>query len=158
MGKIIHPIEPIYDKDSKVLILGSFPSVQSRKELFYYAHPQNQFWKLLEDIFNENIIDKREFLLSHHIALWDVIRSCEITGSLDNTIKKVKVNDIAMLLKHSNIKTIFTTGRKATMLYQKYIEPKLGIPTIYLPSTSPLYSKMKYEEKREAYQKIRNYL
>ena len=158
MSKIVHPIEPIYDEFSKVLILGSFPSVQSRKELFYYAHPQNQFWKLLSDIFDEEILNRKEFLLSHHIALWDVIKSCEITGSLDSTIKKVKVNDIEKLLISTNIKTIFTTGRKATMLYQKYLEKKLGIPTIYLPSTSPLYSKMKYEEKKQEYQKIRNYL
>ena len=155
---INHPLKLIYNQDSKILILGSFPSVKSRENNFYYAHPQNQFWKILSDLFNENITDKKEFLLKNNIALFDVIKSCEIEGSADQTIKNVKVNDIKKIVDNSNIKYIFTTGRKATNLYNKYIEKTTNIKTIYLPSTSPLFSKMKYEEKLEEYKKILYYL
>ena len=156
--RIVHPIPPIYDKDSKILILGSFPSVKSRENMFYYAHPQNQFWDIMSSIFKEDIIDKKEFLLRHHIALWDVIQSCEIKNSSDSSIKEIEVNDITMILKYSNIKVIFTTGKKAHSLYQKYIEPITHIKSIYLPSTSPLYASMTKEEKKKEYEIILSYL
>lgn len=156
--KVEHTLPPIYDKNSKILILGSFPSRKSRENLFYYAHPQNQFWNIMEKLFQERITNKLEFLLQHHIALWDVIQSCEIKGSSDSSIQKVEVNDILSIINNSNITTIFTTGKKATTLYQKYIEPITNIKCIYLPSTSPLYSKMKLEEKIKEYSIILTYL
>lgn len=156
--KLIHPLKPIYNSESKILILGSFPSLKSREKMFYYAHPQNQFWKIMGDLFQEDILDKQEFLLNHHIALWDVIKSCKIKGSSDSSIKQVKTNNILSLIKQTNIKVIFTTGKKATSLYEKYIEPKTNIKCIYLPSTSPLYSKMSYLEKKKEYSIILSYL
>ena len=158
MKRLSHPIPPIYDKESEVLILGSFPSVKSRAVNFYYGHSQNQFWSLLKDVFNEEINDKKAFLLKHHIALWDVIKSCEIEGSQDSKIRNVKVNNINKIIKESKIKTIFTTGKTATNLYHKYIESKTKIKSIYLPSTSPLYRILKYEEKLKSYQQIKKYL
>ncbi|MCI9434488.1 MAG: DNA-deoxyinosine glycosylase [Bacilli bacterium] len=156
--KITHPLRPIYNEESKILILGSFPSVKSRENNFYYAHPQNQFWSIMCDLFNETITDKEKFLLDKHIALFDVIKSCDIKGSADQSIKNVKVNDIKTILNKTQIKYIFTTGKKATNLYIKYLEKQTGIKPFYLPSTSPLFSKMKYEEKLEEYKKILYYL
>lgn len=158
MSKEVHTLEPFYNKDSKVLILGSFPSVQSRKQHFYYAHPQNQFWSLLSDVFEEGIEDKKEFLKNHKIALWDVIESCEIKGSSDQSIKDVKVNDIERIIQNTQVKTIFITGKKAYQLYQKYLEKDLGIRAIYLPSPSPLYASITYQDKLNEYLKIKNYL
>lgn len=149
-----HTLEPFYDKDSEILILGSIPSVVSRKQNFYYAHPQNQFWKILSDIYDEEIIDKKDFLHRHHIALFDVIASCDIEGSKDSTICNVVCNDIASLVKQTKIKKIFTTGKKAYDLYCKYIKESVGIEAIYLPSSSPLYQVMKYEDKVKAYKQI----
>ncbi|MCI9280005.1 MAG: DNA-deoxyinosine glycosylase [Bacilli bacterium] len=141
MMKVKHELSPIYNEDSKVLILGSLPSVKSREEKFYYAHPKNRFWKTLSRVFNEEIgstiEEKKAFLYKHHIALFDVIKSCEIKNSSDTSIKKVRPNNLNPILKQSKIKTIFTTGKKAYDLYQKYCYPKTKIEAIYLPSTSP---------------------
>jgi len=160
--KEIHNIVPFYDQDSKILILGSFPSVKSREEGFFYAHPQNQFWRLLADIFEEklpnNIQEKKIFLTKHHIALWDVIKECEIKNSSDQSIKNVIPNDIEKIVKESQIKTIFTTGKTATKLYEKYILKKIKQTSYYLPSTSPLYASMSYEQKKEHYQIIKEKL
>ena len=153
-----HNLEPIFNEDSKVLILGSFPSVKSRENNFYYAHPQNQFFKILEVIFNEKINDKKEFLLNHHIALWDVIKSCEIKGSSDSSIKNVKVNNVKYLIDNSNIKVIFTTGKKSYNLYNKYLFDKIHINAIYLPSTSPINKSMSIEEKINKYKIILKYV
>lgn len=151
----IHNLEPIYDKDSKVLILGSFPSVKSREVASYYAHPQNRFWKILESLYNEEIIDKKAFLLKHHIALWDVIASCDIKGSSDTSIKNVKVNDINKIIKTSKIEKIFTTGKKAYNLYNKYLLEETKIEAIYLPSPSPANASMSLEELVNEYKKIK---
>ena len=136
-----HTLEPVYNNNSKILILGSIPSVKSREYNFYYAHKQNRFWKVLEIIFNEKILDnieyKKEFLYKHNIALFDVIKSCEIIGSKDSTIRNVKANNINKIIKNSNIKTIFTTGKKSYNLYIKYCYKNTKILPIYLPSTSP---------------------
>ncbi|MCI8588747.1 MAG: DNA-deoxyinosine glycosylase [Bacilli bacterium] len=158
--KIIHPLEPIYDKDSKVLILGSMPSVKSREVGFYYGHPQNRFWKTLGKVYNENIGESKEskieFLKRHHIALFDVLKSCEIEGSKDQSIKNPQPNNLLPILKNSSIQTIFTTGKKADQLYQKYCYPKTKIKAICLPSTSPCNCPKGIEEKLEMeYQKIR---
>ena len=138
---IIHPIKPVYDKDSRVLILGSFPSVKSREEGFFYGHPQNRFWKVTSRVFDEDlpltVDEKKAFLLKNHIALWDVIGSCEIEGSSDSSIRNVTVNDISKILKTADIKTIYLNGGKAYQLYQKYLFPSLGREGILLPSTSP---------------------
>lgn len=137
----IHPIAPIYDEKSKVLILGSFPSVRSRECGFFYGHPQNRFWKVLAAVFGETVPDtieeKRKFLLKNGVAVWDVIHSCDITGSSDNSIKNVIVNDITIILKDAPIKNIYVNGKKAFALYKKYIEPQTGRRAVCLPSTSP---------------------
>lgn len=138
---ITHPIEPIYNQKSKILILGSFPSVKSREEGFFYGHPQNRFWKVLAAIFNENIPqtihEKKEFLLNNKVAVWDVIHSCEITGSSDSSIKNVEVNDLTRILNTADIKQIFVNGKKAYSLYNKYMKQIVMKEAICLPSTSP---------------------
>ena len=137
----VHNIEPVYDKNSKILILGSFPSVKSREMCFFYGHPQNRFWKITSAIFNEEtpetIKDKKAFLLRNNIAVWDVIESCDITGSADSSIRNIKVNDINKILKKSKIEKIFVNGKTAEKLYKKYLEEKTGIKAIVLPSSSP---------------------
>jgi len=135
--RIYHEFGPVYDSKSKVLLLGSFPSVKSRKEQFYYAHPQNRFWKVMSIIFNEEITDKKQFLLNKNIALWDVIESCEINGSSDASIKNVNPNDISLIINNSEVKYIFVLGKKAYDMYYKYIFNKVKMDAILLPSTSP---------------------
>lgn len=137
---VYHTLEPIYDENSEILILGSMPSVKSREVGFYYAHPQNRFFKVLSSIYDETLPitkeDKINFLKRNHIALFDVLKSCEIEGSKDSSIQNIEVNDFEPILKNSKIKTIYTTGKKAYELYEQYCYPKIGIHAIYLPSTS----------------------
>lgn len=144
--KVVHPFEAIYNNDSKILILGSFPSVKSREINFYYGHPQNRFWKILENIFNEKIDNtiryKKEFLIRNNIALWDVINTCEITGSSDSSIKNAIPNDIETLIHNTNIKAIFCNGNTSYKLFMKYFKEKItDIPIICLPSSSPANAK-----------------
>lgn len=138
---INHPIPPVYDENSKILILGSFPSVKSREEGFFYGNRQNRFWRVTARICGcetpVTISEKKAMLLQHNIALWDVIRSCDITGSADSTIKNVVPNDINELVKNSKIAKICTNGKKADALYKKYIESTVKIKSTCLPSTSP---------------------
>ena len=138
---VIHTLDPVYDSESIVLILGSIPSIKSRENGFYYAHPKNRFWSTLSKVFNEEIKntkeDKINFLLKHHIALFDSIKECDIKSSSDSSIKNVIPNDITNILNNSKIKYIFTTGRKSYNIYQKYIYPNTNIKAIYLPSPSP---------------------
>lgn len=140
-NKVIHPFKPLYDKDSKILILGSFPSVKSREQNFYYGHPQNRFWKVIAKIYDEDtpitVEDKKLFLHKNHIALWDSIQSCEITGSADSSITNVKPNDINNLLNNTSIKNICCNGKTSYKIYDKYIFPQTHIKAICLPSTSP---------------------
>lgn len=156
---IEHPIEPTYDANSEILILGSFPSVLSREIGYFYGHPQNRFWKVLAEVFEENvpetIVEKKEFLLRNKVAVWDVIASCDIVGSSDSTIENVEVNDIEKLISASKIRRIFTNGRKASELYKKYLEPKLGIPAIYLPSTSPANASWSIEKLLEDWKGVK---
>lgn len=152
--KVYHELEPVYDESSEILILGSIPSMKSREVGFYYMHPTNRFWKTLEGVYQEPITDKVSFLKKHHIALWDVCASCEIDASKDASIKEVKVNDISWLLKKTKIKRIYTTGKKASELYQKYIYPKMKIQDINLPSTSSANAKLKLEDLIDQYQKL----
>ena len=138
---IIHPIQPVFDKDSKVLILGSFPSVRSREEGFFYGHPQNRFWKVIASVYDsdipETLSEKKAFLKRHHIAMWDVIGSCDIKGSSDASIENVVANDISVILNQAGIRGVFVNGKTAEKYYKKYIEPKTGITATCLPSTSP---------------------
>lgn len=138
---ITHPISPVYNKDSKILILGSFPSVKSREVQFFYGHPQNRFWKVIARVFEEDVPDtteeKRAFLLRNKIAVWDVIQSCDIVGSSDSSITNVVVNDIEPILSGSKIKKIYVNGKKAYSLYNKYTKPVIGVEAMCLPSTSP---------------------
>lgn len=145
----IHTIPPIFDSDSKVLILGSLPSLKSAEAGFFYAHPQNRFWRVLANVLSEkNPTDKSEkinLLLSNHIALWDVVRSCDITGSSDSSIKNAEPNDIEDIIVHSHIRKIYTNGSTAHKLYNKYIAEKLGIEANLLPSTSPANASWSFE-------------
>ncbi len=152
--KVTHELEPLYDKDSKVLILGSIPSIKSREIGFYYMHPSNRFWQVLEGVYDEKILDKKAFLKKHHLALWDVIKECEIKHSADSTIKNVKVNDLNEILTKTKITKIITTGSKANSLYQKYLYPKTKIKNIALPSTSSANAKMKLADLIAAYKII----
>lgn len=137
----VHNIEPVYDENSKILILGSFPSVKSREAQFFYGHKQNRFWKVLANILEcpvpETVNEKKTMLLSHHIALWDVIGSCSITGSSDSSIRDVVPNDISKILNHADIQLICANGNKSWELYQKYLYPQTKRETVKLPSTSP---------------------
>ena len=154
--KVIHPLDAIYDEHSRVLILGSFPSVISRQNKMYYANKTNRFWAVMEALFNVEITDHALFCHQHHIAMWDVIHSCTIEGSSDSSIKNVKTNDIAGLVHKSNIQLIVTTGKKAAVLYNQYIH--LDIPHISLPSTSAANATMRLEQLINEYQKIKGVL
>lgn len=138
---IKHPFPPLYDKDSKILVLGSFPSVKSREQLFFYGHHQNRFWKVTAAVFEadvpKSIEDKKAFLHKNHIALWDVIASCDIEGSADSTIRNVVPNDLDAIIKNSKVKRIFVNGKTAEKYYNKYTKDKLGRAAVCLPSTSP---------------------
>ena len=153
---ITHPLQPIYNHDSQILILGSFPSVKSRDNNFYYGNPTNRFWKVLETLYQTTIIDdnayKTKFLLENNIAIYDVIKSCDIIQSSDSSIKNVVVADIKSIVDNSKITTIYVNGNTAYKLYQKYLEKIVGIKAIKLPSTSAAnarYSILKLLEKWE---------
>lgn len=145
-----HTFEPVYDQNSELLILGTFPSVKSREQNFYYGHPQNRFWKVLarltEEKLPETIEEKKAMLLKHHIAVWDVIAGCDIIGSSDSSIKNVVPADIGIILSKAEIDRIFANGKKAESLYRKYIFPKTKIPVTVLPSTSPANAAFSFEK------------
>lgn len=151
-----HTIPAFYSPDSEVLILGSFPSVKSRAAGFYYAHPQNRFWLVLAQVFEDEVHDKKEFLKKHHLALFDVCASCEIKGSSDASIKKVIPNDLTDILTKTNIKVIILNGKTAAKLYYKFMG-EIPIKTIVLPSTSPANARLRLPELIEAYKVLRNF-
>lgn len=138
---VSHPFPPLFDAHSRILILGSFPSVKSREQMFFYGHPQNRFWRVLAAVFSstvpETIPEKQAFLFHHHIALWDVIGSCEIEGSADSTIRNVSPNDLSLILNHAPIENIYVNGRTAEKYYTRYSLPHTGKAAVCLPSTSP---------------------
>lgn len=138
---VVHEISPVYDRHSRILILGSFPSVKSREMQFFYGHPQNRFWKVISGVFGcplpVTVEEKKRMLLEQRIAVWDVIASCEITGSSDSSIGQVVPNDIAMILKAAPIHSIYTNGGKAYELYRKFCQTSVGREAVKLPSTSP---------------------
>lgn len=137
---VVHPLAPVWDSRSAVLILGSMPSPRSREEGFYYAHPQNRFWPVMAALFGEELPrgaeERRRFALAHRIALWDVLHSCEITGASDSSIRSPVPNDIRPILEGAPIRAIFTTGGTASRLYRRHIEPVCGRAATALPSTS----------------------
>lgn len=153
-----HNIDPVYDSNSKILILGSFPSVKSREQQFFYGHKQNRFWRVMAQVLDcavpEDITQKRDMLLTHHVALWDVIASCEITGSSDASIRDVRPNDLSQILSQADIRAIYTNGSKAYQLYQKYIYPVNGRKAQLLPSTSPANAGYSLERLLEAWSVI----
>lgn len=154
----IHTIPPVFDENSNILILGSFPSVKSREQGFFYAHPRNRFWMVLAAVFNDKVpqtVDEKKLLLhSHGVALWDVAAECNINGSSDGSIRDAKANDISVILKNCKIERIFTNGRKAMCLYEKHIEPVIGIKARYLPSTSPANASQTAEKLKAAWKAI----
>ena len=147
---IKHPFEPVFDGKSKILILGSFPSVKSREELFYYGNPQNRFWKVLAAVFGEDapktVKEKKRFLLDNRIALWDVVSSCEIEGSADSSIKNVRANDLSVIFDKADIKQVFVNGKTAERYYNKFLRKNTGKDAVCLPSTSPANAKKSFEE------------
>ena len=154
---VTHEIQPVFDSRSRVLLLGTMPSPASREQGFYYGHPQNRFWRVIAAIFDEpaprTIEEKRDMLLRHHIALWDVLASCEIEGASDASIRDAQPNDLARIFDAADIRAVFATGTKAGELYRKLIEPTLGMPCTTLPSTSPANAKMKLADLVDAYGK-----
>ncbi len=160
--EIIHPFPPLYDENSRILILGSFPSVKSREAMFFYGHPQNRFWKVVSGLLSEplplTVPEKRAMLLRNHVAVWDVIHSCEITGSSDASIRNAVPNDLSLILKEAEIRQIFTNGGTSHSLYEKYIAPVTGIRDIRLPSTSPANAAWSVERLSEAWAVIKDYL
>lgn len=159
-----HPFPPLYDENSKILILGSFPSVKSREMAFFYGHPQNRFWKLLSRLleapFPETVPDRRAFLLAHGIALWDVIASCEIHGSSDASIRNAVPNDLRQILDHAQIRQVYVNGQTAGKLYRKYQEKPLReaygdcAKAVVLPSTSPANAAWTMDRLMEAWRVI----
>lgn len=138
---ITHPFPPLYDENSRTLILGSFPSVKSREAMFFYGHPQNRFWKLIAALYGEDvpstIEEKSSLVLRHRLALWDSIHSCTITGSSDSSVRDVVPNDISGIIQNSKIERIFCNGALSHKMYMKFIFPSTGIEARKLPSTSP---------------------
>ena len=154
-----HELDPIYDKSSKVLILGSIPSVKSRASGFYYAHPTNRFWPILENLFNTKLSTKEEkikFLHDNNIALWDVFKSCDIKASSDATIKNYELNDIDQIVNYASIKAIFCTGKRAFNTLVKYYQT--NIPIFYLASPSSANATLKLNELIKEYSKIKKYV
>lgn len=153
-----HPIPPVYDENSRVLILGSFPSVKSREQGFFYGHPQNRFWRVTAAVFGEEtpvtVPERRAFLLRHGVALWDVIAACEITGSADASIRNPEINDLRPILEAAPIRAIFVNGQTAAKLYRRYAEPLTGRPAYPLPSTSPANASWSLERLIEAWRAI----
>lgn len=157
-SSVVHPFPPVWNADSCVLILGSFPSVRSRETGFYYGHPQNRFWPLLARLYGEAMPigtdERRAFALRNRIALWDVIQSCAITGSSDASIRDAKPNDIAALIRQTNITHIFCNGQQAYRLFQKYCAEDCGMQAISLPSTSPANAAWTMDRLAEVWQVI----
>ena len=156
---LTHPIPPVYDERSRILILGSFPSVKSREQGFFYGHPQNRFWRVTAAVFEDEVPatvpERRAFLLRRGIALWDVIASCEIEGSADASIRGAAPNDLRPILAAAPIRAIFVNGQTAAKLYRKYDEPLLGVPALPLPSTSPANAAWSLSRLIEAWTVIR---
>ena len=160
--QVTHPIPPLWDAESKILILGSFPSVKSREVAFFYGHPQNRFWRVCAAVLDKpvpvSIEEKKAFLRGSHIALWDVIAACDITGSSDASIRSAVANDVRPILAGADIVEIFVNGRTAAALYEKHILPVTGKVAIPLPSTSPANAAWSLERLSAAWSVIKKYV
>lgn len=160
--QFIHNIPPVYNKNSKVLILGSFPSVKSREAEFFYGHPQNRFWKVIAALCGasvpETVEQKKKLLLQNGIALWDVIAVCSVEGSADSSIKNAVPNDISFLLSETAITKIFLNGKTAEKYYNKYLKSAVSIPAVCLPSTSPANAAKNLETLIDEWSVIKKYL
>ncbi len=158
MNYIQHPFGPLFNEESRVLILGSFPSVKSREQNFFYGHPQNRFWRVIAAVFDQplphSIEEKKRLILTNGLALWDSIAGCEITGSSDASIKNAQVNDISIILNSCSIELVCCNGRKSHELYCRYIEPQTGREAVCLPSTSPANAQWNLERLTEAWSVI----
>ena len=163
-AKIIHPWAPVFDKNSRILILGTMPSPASREFGFYYGHAQNIFWSTLAKVLGQaepaaNIAARREFLLKNHIALWDVLKSCAIDGAKDATIRQPVANDFSEIFTAADIRAVFAAGHAATNLFNKLCAAKAGTEAMYLPSTSPA-NRFRQNSPAfwKAWRQLRNYL
>ncbi|MBW3088516.1 DNA-deoxyinosine glycosylase [Bifidobacterium sp. 82T24] len=164
MQHVEHGFGPVWDADSRVLVLGSMPSPNSREAAFYYMHPQNRFWPAMAALFDEPVPEasaaaRRDFALRHRFALWDVIASCDIAGASDSSIRNAVPNDLAPIIRASRITHVFTTGGKAAQLYRRLCAPRLvaagiGMPMTPLPSTSPANARMRLPQLVEAYRAV----
>ena len=153
--RIAHPFGPLFSAKSEVLILGSFPSVKSREQHFFYGHPQNRFWKVIAALYHTEtpvtIPEKKELILRSGLALWDTIASCTVTGSSDASIRDVRANDLSVILDHSPIRKICCNGKTSWQLYEKWIRPQTGREALCLPSTSPANAQWTLERLMEAW-------
>ena len=153
--RIQHPFGPLFSPDSRILILGSFPSVKSREQNFFYGHPQNRFWKVIAALYGEpvpaSVEEKRTLILGHGLALWDSIESCEITGSSDASITGVVPNDLSPIFAAADIRQVFCNGRKSHEMYRRWLEPQYARPAICLPSTSPANAAWSLERLTDAW-------
>ena len=160
--KVSHTFEPVFNEKSRVLVLGTFPSVKSREQQFYYGHPQNRFWKVIAALTDSpvplTIAEKKSLLLEKHIAVWDVVASCEIVGSSDSSIRNVVPTDLNRILKNAPIQEIYANGGKAFELYQKYALPLTGRPIKKLPSTSPANAAWQMERLMEAWGIVKQWI
>ncbi len=156
--RVLHPFPPLYDERSEALILGSFPSVKSRENMFFYGHPQNRFWKLLALLCGEEVPvtteEKTDLVLSRHLALWDSIRSCTITGSSDSSVRDVVPNDLSVIIDNSRVSRVFCNGALSYNMYMKYSFPATGIRAVKLPSTSPANAAYSLERLAKAWEII----
>jgi len=173
MSSIVHEIAPVWNEESCVLILGTMPSPASRSAGFFYMHPQNRFWKVVPEVFGETlkfpnnfsdheaaILERKEFLLRHNIALWDVLASCDIQGAADSSIKNAKPNDFTSIFEKSKIRNVFCTGKTSFNLWKKFCaseyEEQFSLTCECLPSTSPANAAWNKERLLKEYQKIKD--
>ena len=157
-----HTFEPVFDSRSKILLLGTMPSPKSRQVGFYYSHPQNRLWRVLAAVLSQDVpvstVEKEGFLLRYNIAMWDVLASCQIVGADDNSIKDPVANDMNVIFSKAPIKAVFTTGKKATELYNRYCRGGKELEAVYLPSTSPANCRLAFDELVAEYKIILKYL
>ena len=156
--RILHPFPPLFDSESRTLILGSFPSVKSREAMFFYGHPQNRFWRLIALLCHEDtpqtVEEKSSLILRHHLALWDSIQSCTITGSSDSSVRDVVPNDLRVIFDNSKTERVFCNGALSHKMYMKYIYPQTGVAAVKLPSTSPANAAYSLERLAESWRVI----
>jgi len=159
---VTHEIKPVFDENSKILILGTLPSPKSRENMFFYGHPQNRFWCVMAEVLGERLPESREekaaMLKKHGVALWDTISECDILGAADSSIKNAVPTDLSRIFNTADIKMIFTTGRTAYKYYCRYQRDKTGMDAVCLPSTSPANARWTKDMLVNEYSIIKKYL